>query len=91
MVFPGEQPGYRPKRSVKLGINVEEGTEPLSNPAYRLSLAELDELKTLLTLLLENGLLKPSTRGAPVLFTTKKDKSLLICLLPGVEQKYYQE
>jgi hypothetical protein len=50
MVFPDEQPGYPPKRSVELGINVVEGTEPLSKPAYRLS--ELDELKTQLTLLL---------------------------------------
>jgi RNase H-like domain found in reverse transcriptase len=40
------------ERSVELGINVEEGTEPLSKPAYRLSPAELDELKIQLTLLL---------------------------------------
>jgi hypothetical protein len=45
-VFPDEQPGYPPKRSVELGINVEEGTESLSKPAYRLSPAELDELKS---------------------------------------------
>jgi hypothetical protein len=57
MVFPNEQPGYPPKRSVELGINVEEGTESLSKPAYRLSPAELDELKTQLTLLLEKGLI----------------------------------
>jgi hypothetical protein len=37
MVFPDEQPGHPPKRSVELGINVEEGAEPLSKPAYRLS------------------------------------------------------
>jgi hypothetical protein len=57
MVLPDEQPGYPPKRSVELGINVEEGTEALSKPAYRLSPAELDELKTQLTLLLEKGLI----------------------------------
>jgi hypothetical protein len=45
MVFLDEQAGYPPKRSDELGINVEEGTEPLSKPAYRLSPAELDELK----------------------------------------------
>jgi hypothetical protein len=64
MVFPDEQPGYPPKRSVELGINVEEGTEPLSKPAYRQSPAELDELKTQLTLLLEKGLVRPSAPGA---------------------------
>jgi hypothetical protein len=82
MVFPDEQPGYPPKRSVELGINVEEGTKPLSKPAYRLSPAELDELKTQLTLLLDKGIIRPSTSpwGAPVLFTTKKDGSLRMCL-----------
>jgi Reverse transcriptase (RNA-dependent DNA polymerase) len=65
-----------------LGINVEEGTEPLSKPAYRLSLAELDELKTQLTLLLKQGLIRPSTSpwAAQVLFTTKKEGSLRMCL-----------
>jgi hypothetical protein len=52
MVFPDEQPGYPPKRSVEFGINVEEGNEPLSRPAYRLSPEELNELETQLTLLL---------------------------------------
>jgi Reverse transcriptase (RNA-dependent DNA polymerase) len=82
MVFPDEQPGYPSKRSVELGINVEEGTEPLSKPAYRLSPAELDELKTQLTLLLKKGLIIPSTSpwGALVLFTTKKNGSLRMCL-----------
>jgi hypothetical protein len=82
MVFPDEQPGYPPKRSVELGINVEEGTEPLSKLAYRLSPAELDELKTQLILLLEKGLIRPSTSpwGAPILLTTKKDGSLRMCL-----------
>jgi hypothetical protein len=82
MAFPDEQPGYPPKRSVELGINVEEGTEPHSKPAYRLSPAELDELKAQLTLPLEKGLIQLSTSpwGAPVLFTTKKDGSLRMCL-----------
>jgi hypothetical protein len=82
MVFPDEQQGYSPKRSVELGINVEEGTEPLSKPTYRLSPAELDELKTQLTLLLEKGIIRPiaSPWAAPVPFTTKKNGSLRMCL-----------
>jgi hypothetical protein len=82
MAFPDEQLGYPPKRSVELGIKVEEGTEPLLKSAYRLSPTELDELKTQLTLLLEKGLIRPITSpwGAPVLFTTKKDGSLRMCL-----------
>jgi hypothetical protein len=82
IVFLVEQPGYSPKRSVGLGINVEEGTEPLSKPSYRLSPAELDELKTQLTSLLGQGLIRPSTSpwGAPVLFTTKKHGALRMCL-----------
>jgi hypothetical protein len=44
MIFPDEQPGYPPNRSVELGINVEEGTKLLSKPAYPLSPAELNEL-----------------------------------------------
>jgi hypothetical protein len=82
MLFPDEQPGYPPKRSVELGINVEEETEPLSKPAYRLSPAELGELKTQLTLILGKVLLRTSSSpwGAPILFTTKKDGSLRKCL-----------
>jgi hypothetical protein len=78
MVFLDDQPGYPPKRSVELGISVEEGTESLSKPGYRLSPAELDELKSQLTLLVKHGLIRPSNSPwcAPVLFTTKKDGSL---------------
>jgi hypothetical protein len=31
MVFPDEQPGCQPKRSIELGINIDERIEPLSN------------------------------------------------------------
>jgi hypothetical protein len=81
-VFPAEHPGYPPERSVELEIDIEPGIKPISKPVYRLSPAELDELKDQLTLLLEKGLIRPSTSpwGAPVLFTKKKDGGLRMCL-----------
>jgi hypothetical protein len=36
-VFPEEHPGLPPDRAVQLEINLEPGTQPVSNPAYRLS------------------------------------------------------
>jgi hypothetical protein len=51
-------------------------------PAFRLSPAEMDELKKQLGLLLDKGLVRPrvSPWGAPVLFAPKKDGSLRMCL-----------
>jgi hypothetical protein len=93
MVFPDEQPGCPPKRSVELGINVEEGTEPLSKPAYRLSPAELDELKTQLTLLLEQGQKIPSNTpwSAPVLLQQRRMDRFECVWTTGLEQKDRQE
>ena len=70
-VFPSDHPGYPPKRNVELGIDLEPGVEPVSRPVYKLSPAELDELKAQLTLLLEKGLIRPSKSpwGAPVLLS----------------------
>jgi hypothetical protein len=60
---------------VQLAINLEPGTQPVSKSTYRLSPAEMDELKTQLAVLLETGLVRPSTSpwGAPVLFAPKAD------------------
>jgi predicted aspartyl protease/transposase InsO family protein len=81
-VFPEEHPGLPPDRSVQLEINLEAGALPASKPAYRLSPAEMDELKTQLAVLLEKGLIRPSTSpwGAPVLFAPKTDGGLRMCL-----------
>ena len=56
-----------PKRDVELAIELEKGTKPISRPVYKLSPAELDELKAQLTILLEKGLIRPSKSpwGAP--------------------------
>ncbi len=81
-VFPEEHPGLPPDRSVQLEINLEAGALPVSKPAYRLSPAGMDELKTQLAVLLEKGLIRPSTTpwGAPVLFAPKTDGGLRMCL-----------
>jgi hypothetical protein len=54
---------------------LEEGEKLVAKPAFRLSSAEMDELKKQLSLLLEKGLIRPTVSpwGAPVLFAPKKD------------------
>jgi hypothetical protein len=59
-LFPTDQPGLPPERSVAMEIDLEEGEKPVAKPEFRLSPAEMDELKTQLSLLLENGLIRPS-------------------------------
>jgi Reverse transcriptase (RNA-dependent DNA polymerase) len=51
-------------------------------PAYRLSPAEMGEMKTQLAVHLETRLIRPSTSpwGAPVLFAPKTDGGLRMCL-----------
>jgi hypothetical protein len=81
-VFPVDQPGLPPELSVAMEIELEEGAKPVSKPAFRLSPAEMDELKKQLSILLEKGLVRPSVSpwGAPVLFAPKKDGGLRMCL-----------
>jgi hypothetical protein len=59
--FPEEHPGLLPDRAVQLEINLEPDAKPASKPAYRLSPAEMDELKSQLAVLLEKGPIRPST------------------------------
>jgi hypothetical protein len=81
-VFPVDQAGLPPERSVAMEIELEEGANPVAKPAFRLSPAEMDELKKKLSLLLEKALVRPSVSpwGAPVLFAPKKDGCLRMCL-----------
>jgi hypothetical protein len=73
-VFPEDHPGLPPKRAVQLEINLEPGVTPASKAVSRLSPAEMDELKAQLAVLLEKGLVRPSTSpwGAPVLFARRR-------------------
>ncbi|WMV45713.1 hypothetical protein MTR67_039098 [Solanum verrucosum] len=63
-------------------IRPDEDHQPISIPPYRMTPAELRELKEQLKDLLEKGFLRPSMSpwGAPVLFVRKKDGSLRMCI-----------
>ena len=82
IIFPDDISGLPPDREVEFTIDLIPGTEPISIPPYRMSPAELRELKAQLEELLSKGLIRPSISpwGAPVLFVKKKDGSLRLCI-----------
>jgi hypothetical protein len=45
-VFSTDQPGIPPQRSVAMKIALEEGAKPVAKPAFWLSPAEMNELKS---------------------------------------------
>ena len=63
---------------MQMRIELESETHPNMGPIYKLSRAELGELKRQVNELLSKGLIRPSISplGSPVLFTTKKDGGL---------------
>ena len=77
-VFSYDLPGIPPDREIEFGIDLLPDTLPISIPPYRMTPAELKELKEKLKDLLDKGFIKPSVSpwGAPVLFVRKKDGSL---------------
>jgi len=77
-----EVPGLPPQRPVDHTIPLVPGTPPVARPMYRLSPAELDEVKRQVTDLLAKGMVRPSTSpySAPILFVGKKDGSLRMCI-----------
>ena len=82
-VFPDDLPsGLPPKRDVDHRIELVSGSDPPSRPTYRMSPAELNELKKQLDELLMKGFVQPSKSpyGAPVLFVKKKDGSTRMCV-----------
>jgi hypothetical protein len=82
-VFPEDLPQkLPPRREVDHRIELEPGAVPPSRPTYRMSPAELDELKKQLNELTEHGFIQPSKSpfGAPVLFVKKKDGSIRMCI-----------
>ena len=76
-IFPGG-----PEREIDFGIDLLQDSQPISIPLYRMSPAELKELKEQLKYLLDKGFIRPSISpwGAPVLFVKKKDGSLRMCI-----------
>ena len=82
-VFPEELPKcLPPKRDVDHRIELEQGTIPPYKGIYRMSPAELDEMRKQLDDLLSAGFIQPSRSpfGAPVLFVKKKDGSMRMCI-----------
>ncbi|WMV30217.1 hypothetical protein MTR67_023602 [Solanum verrucosum] len=69
-VFPEDLPSLPPEQEVEFSIDVIPNTQPISIPPYRMTPAELRELKEQLKDLLEKGFIRPSMSpwGVPVLF-----------------------
>lgn len=74
--------GPPPDRGIGHTIPLLPDAQPSFQRMYRLSPAELEEVKKQVTDLLEKGLIEPSTSpwGAPILFATKADGSLRMCI-----------
>jgi hypothetical protein len=81
-VFPEELPGMPPEREVEFYIDLIPGTAPIAKRPYRMAPTELAELKLQLSELQQKGYIRPSSSpwGAPVLFVTKKDGSMRMCI-----------
>ncbi|KAK2395373.1 putative mitochondrial protein [Trifolium repens] len=81
-VFPSEIPAFPPCREVEFFIDLQPGTGPISESAYRMAPAELVELKSQIEDLLEKGFIRPSVSpwGAPVLLVKKKDGKSRLCV-----------
>ncbi|KAK2401008.1 hypothetical protein QL285_050644 [Trifolium repens] len=93
-VFPSEIPAFPPCREVEFFIDLQPGTGPISESAYRMAPAELVELKSQIEDLLEKGFIRPSVSpwGAPVLLVMKKDvaeyvASCLTCQKAKIEHQ----
>ena len=69
-------------REIDFGIDLLPDTRPISISPYRMAPAKLKELKEQLKDLLAKGFIRPSVLpwGAPVLFVSKKDGSLRMCI-----------
>ncbi|WVZ10401.1 hypothetical protein V8G54_014931 [Vigna mungo] len=81
-VFPEEVPGLPPPREVEFSIDLVPQAGPISIALYRMSPAELVELKKQIEELLEKQFIRPSVSpwGAPVLLVKKKDGSSRLCV-----------
>jgi hypothetical protein len=82
-VLKGMPAGFMPpERSYDHTIPLEEGSIPPYSSTYRMSPAELDEVKKQLADLLSRGFIQPSSSpyGSPILFVRKKDGSLRFCV-----------
>ena len=81
-VFAPLPAGLPPARVVDHEIDVEPGATPTWRPTYRMSPAELVEVRKQLDDLLSKGFIQPSVSpyGAPILFVRKKEGTLRMCI-----------
>jgi len=81
-VFPDEISELPPKREVEFSIDLVPRVGPVSMTPYRMSPAELSELKKQVENYLEKQFIRPSVSpwGALVLLVKKKDGSSRLCV-----------
>jgi hypothetical protein len=81
-VFPEELPEMPPERGVEFYIDLIPGTAPIAKRPYHMASTELAELKLQIAELQQKGYIRPSSSpwGAPILFVTKKDGSMRMCI-----------
>jgi predicted aspartyl protease len=81
-VFPDELLGMPPKRAIELKIELQPSTTPIAKAPYKMSPAELADLKIQLQDLLDKCFIHPSSSpwGCPALFVPKKDKECHLCV-----------
>src|SRR4051812_8960556 len=81
-VFPEKLPGLPLVRDTEFTIDLIPGATPIAMPSYRMSPAELVELKVQLDELIELKFIEKSESlwGAPILFAKKKDGTMRLCI-----------
>jgi hypothetical protein len=81
-VFSNDLSRMLPERAIKFKIELQPGTAPISKASYKMSREELIELKIQLKDLLDKYFIHPSSSpwGCPILFISKKDRGLRLCV-----------
>ena len=81
-VFLKDLPSLSLNWKLEFRIELLSGSTSISIPLYRMTLAELKELKTQLQDLVEKGFIRPniSPWGVPILFVKKKDGTMYLCI-----------
>ena len=80
--FQDPPAGLPPVREVQHTIPTEKGATPPCRPMYRLSPTEFEEMQKQVKEYLAKGWIEPSTSpyGSPILFVSKKDGGLRMCI-----------
>ena len=81
-VFPDEIPGMPPDRDIEFIIELMPESRPIYKKPYRMGSEELAELKKQLDEQLRKGFIRSSASpwGSPVLFVSKKDGTIRLCI-----------